>query len=297
MGFVTKIELCKLGKEIERIFLHHGIALEQVYAYGWVTNQIEGASAALNLFIKDTETPLDTLKQIEQALSALMPGEVVEVNTLNSLNLRTESIYNISFPLPTEKINNIKNHCVPLRSLMDEGERQLKQAAELKEKIKLAKFSGDLDKIPIAEFTKQQRDVLIELGMLIHEMGEDYYTDNNVFSYLEKDQEIGSVIKYASKWNIHQACVDNNLDIVKAILETKDCINLHEKRFGSTPLHAAINVNATRIIKFLVSKNADILATNNKGLTCKQLAGDKRVDLSTEPPDPTTDPGCEMKFK
>lgn len=73
--------------------------------------------------------------------------------------------------------------------------------------------------------------------------------------------------------SIRQACLNNNLNQVKILLEENNTLkNQRNKKTGETPLHFAVKIGSNRIVKLLLDYGADTTVQNNDGITPLQSA-------------------------
>ncbi|XP_065226131.1 protein phosphatase 1 regulatory subunit 12B isoform X3 [Planococcus citri] len=78
---------------------------------------------------------------------------------------------------------------------------------------------------------------------------------------------------------LHQACIDDNLDMVEFLVEHGADINKGDNE-GWTPLHATASCGFISIAKYLIEQGADIAAVNNDGELAVDIAeSDEMEDL------------------
>ncbi|XP_075693799.1 protein phosphatase 1 regulatory subunit 12A-like isoform X2 [Rhinoderma darwinii] len=63
---------------------------------------------------------------------------------------------------------------------------------------------------------------------------------------------------------LHQACIDENMDMVQFLVENGACVNQQDNE-GWTPLHAAASCGFVSIAQYLISKGANVAMVNSEG--------------------------------
>ncbi|XP_056382722.1 protein phosphatase 1 regulatory subunit 12A-like isoform X2 [Hyla sarda] len=63
---------------------------------------------------------------------------------------------------------------------------------------------------------------------------------------------------------LHQACIDENMDMVQFLVENGACVNQQDNE-GWTPLHAAASCGFVSIAQYLISKGANVAIVNSEG--------------------------------
>ncbi|XP_069821833.1 protein phosphatase 1 regulatory subunit 12A-like isoform X5 [Dendropsophus ebraccatus] len=63
---------------------------------------------------------------------------------------------------------------------------------------------------------------------------------------------------------LHQACIDENMDMVQFLVENGACVNQQDNE-GWTPLHAAASCGFVSIAQYLISKGANVSIVNSEG--------------------------------
>lgn len=285
MGAITKIELYQKSQQVIKVFKENNISLDKVFAYGWICNRSTGTSGlvALNLLIKE-DLNTEQLGELQKSLTNVF-RQPVDIVTSASLEEKTEEILELHFKLQTAKIAKIDEEKVAISHLIQEGKEQLHEAMQIETQINQAKFALDLNfsNLAVSDLTTIQIETLIKLGRLQQDFSEQIELGNHSFNYLlKKNPDLSPLLDYAKQWSIHIACINNKLDIVKAIFAVdKSVLTLQDKRFGNTPLHVALMNDASDVVSFLLKQSADIHIANKKGLTPKTLADTKGVDLTS----------------
>ena len=78
---------------------------------------------------------------------------------------------------------------------------------------------------------------------------------------------------------LHFACRENNLKMVKLLIEASVPVNGADDR-GKTPLHKAVCCGDLNIVYFLLEKGANVNQADHDGITPLDLASEeKRFDL------------------
>lgn len=101
----------------------------------------------------------------------------------------------------------------------------------------------------------------------------------DVFNLLKKEENINFQDINGCSY-LHVAVDNRMLNIVKELVNKKANINIKDK-YGRTPLMIALSsYNGDRtIIDFLIEKGADVNAETENGVSCKQIAKMKGVNI------------------
>lgn len=110
----------------------------------------------------------------------------------------------------------------------------------------------------------------------------DYYDDSRLVSYVKEDNltqiklyyekplnqrpDINKKLSHddASNTLLHKACLENAVKIVRYLITNQADINVRNY-YGESPLLCAVKVNNIQIVSFLLNQNADMTIRNNKG--------------------------------
>eukprot|EP00056_Hartaetosiga_gracilis_P021246 m.23349 g.23349 ORF g.23349 m.23349 type:complete len:359 (+) comp8967_c0_seq1:49-1125(+) len=95
------------------------------------------------------------------------------------------------------------------------------------------------------------------------------YLDNHVDNIEDKDSD--------GMTPLHRACVENNIRIVKILLNSGANVNSRDKDWW-TPLHAASSAGASRICMMLLRDGADVSLVNADDDLAIDLADDERTE-------------------
>ncbi|CAG9862077.1 unnamed protein product [Phyllotreta striolata] len=76
---------------------------------------------------------------------------------------------------------------------------------------------------------------------------------------------------------LHQACIDDNLDMVEFLVENRADVNRGDNE-GWTPLHATASCGFLSIAKYLVEKGANVAAVNNDGQLAIDIAECQKME-------------------
>lgn len=113
-----------------------------------------------------------------------------------------------------------------------------------------------------------------ELGwLLIHAIWES----SKDFQFIQDIIDVGCPInRYFTFWTpLNLAIHLNKIELVKFLLSKGAEINYARNEYGTTALHVAAQWGRIELVKFLISKGADIHISNNAGNIAWNLASDK----------------------
>uniref|UniRef100_A0AAR5Q1A1 Protein phosphatase 1 regulatory subunit 12B n=1 Tax=Dendroctonus ponderosae TaxID=77166 RepID=A0AAR5Q1A1_DENPD len=96
-----------------------------------------------------------------------------------------------------------------------------------------------------------------------------------VLKLLEKGADINTA-NVDGLTALHQACIDDNLDMVEFLVEQGADVNRGDNE-GWTPLHATASCGFKYIAKYLIEKGADVAAVNNDGELALDIAECQRM--------------------
>ena len=117
---------------------------------------------------------------------------------------------------------------------------------------------------------------------IINKESYDYYDDSRLVSYIKEDNltqiklyyekplnqrpDINKKLSHddASNTLLHKACLENAVKIVRYLITNQADINIRNY-YGESPLLCAIKVNNIQIVSFLLNQNADTTIRNNIG--------------------------------